>query len=58
MLLTTDTDLRYQQNLASRHIAIVMLGTTSGPRIRSAAAAIVASVDSATLSGYIEIAIP
>lgn len=58
VVITTDTNLRYQQNLASRHIAIVVLGTTSWPRIRSAATAISAAVDSATRSGYVEVAIP
>ena len=29
VLVTTDTNLRYQQNLAARTIAIVVLGTTS-----------------------------
>jgi hypothetical protein len=37
VLITTDTNLRYQQNLVSRRIAIVVLGTTSWPRIKSAA---------------------
>jgi hypothetical protein len=30
VFVTTDTNLRYQQNLATRTIAIVVLGTTSG----------------------------
>jgi hypothetical protein len=34
VLVTTDKNLRYQQNLASRSIAILVLGTTSWPRIR------------------------
>lgn len=29
VLVTTDTNLKYQQDLGSRHIAIVVLGTTS-----------------------------
>jgi hypothetical protein len=58
VLVTTDTNLRYQQNLASRRIAIVVLGTTSWPRIKMAATTIAASVDSATPSGYFEVAIP
>ena len=58
VLVTTDTNLRYQQNLVSRRISIVVLSTTSWPRIKSAATTIAASVDSATPSGYIEIAIP
>lgn len=33
LLITTDRNLRYQQNLASRQIAIVVLMSTSWPRI-------------------------
>jgi hypothetical protein len=29
VLVTTDTNLRYQQNLAERRIAVVVLSTTS-----------------------------
>ncbi len=34
LLITTDTNLRYQQNLRSRSIANLVLTTTSWPRIR------------------------
>ena len=33
-LVTTDQNLRYQQNLTSRKIVIIVLRTTSWPRIR------------------------
>ncbi len=58
VMITTDTNLKYQQNLSSRLIAIVVLGTTSWPRIRAASAAIAAAVDSTTPSSYVEVAIP
>ena len=58
VFVTTDTNLRYQQNLASRHIAIVVLSTTSWPRIRSSATAIGASIDAVASSGFTEIAVP
>jgi len=35
VLVTTDTNLKYQQNLRDRKIAIIVLSTTSWPRIRS-----------------------
>jgi len=58
LLMTTDTNLRYQQNLQDRSIAILVLTTTSWPRIRQAAEAIQAAV-TATLSGdYRELLIP
>jgi hypothetical protein len=34
VLLTTDKNLRYQQNLATRKIAIVVLGHQQGPHLR------------------------
>jgi hypothetical protein len=34
LLVTTDRNLRYQQNLTSRQIAIVVLLSTSWPRIQ------------------------
>jgi len=58
LLVTTDTNLRYQQNLASRRIAIVVLTTTSWPRIQRAIDLVVQAVDSAVPGGYFEIAIP
>ena len=36
MLITTDQNLRYQQNLDSRKVAILVLLTTSRPRIQKA----------------------
>jgi len=38
--MTTDTNLKYQQKLAHRTIAVVVLGTTSWPRIRLAEAVV------------------
>jgi len=36
VLVTTDSNLKYQQNLTSRRIAIVVLSTPSWPRIQRA----------------------
>ncbi len=58
VLVTTDTHLKYQQNLASRNIAIVVLGTTSWPRIRAAVEAVVAAIHVAGRGAYAEVAIP
>ncbi len=35
LMVTTDQNLQYQQNLADRSIGIVVLKTTSWPRIRA-----------------------
>jgi hypothetical protein len=40
VLVTTDRNLRFQQNLAARRLAIVVLPTTSWPRSRPVAARI------------------
>jgi len=34
LLITTDQNLRYQQNLNTRRIAILVLGSTSWPKIQ------------------------
>ena len=58
VLVTTDQNLRYQQNLSSRKIAIVVLTTTSWPRIERAVERVAKAVDSAAPSSYVEIVIP
>ena len=40
MFVTTDRNLRYQQNLAGRRLSILVLPTTSWPQIRAHADAI------------------
>jgi len=58
MLVTTDTHLKYQQNLSERRIAIVVLTTTSWPRIRAAGETVVAAVDGLGAGDYVEVEIP
>ena len=52
VFVTTDTNLSYQQNLSNRKIAIVVLSTTSWPRIQKSVAAIMSAIDVATLNSY------
>ena len=58
LLITTDTNLRYQQNLKTRAIAILVLSTTSWPRIRSAAELVVVEVAGIRAGEYCELRIP
>ena len=58
ILITTDTNLRYQQNLAERRIAVVVLSTTSWPRIRGAVEHVASAVNSISAVGYVEVTIP
>ncbi|MBI3705803.1 MAG: hypothetical protein HY244_18560 [Rhizobiales bacterium] len=44
-LITTDQNLRYQKNLSGRRLAILVLPTTSWPKIRIHAAQVVAAVN-------------
>jgi predicted nuclease of predicted toxin-antitoxin system len=58
VLVTTDQNLRYQQNLTGRKIAVVILTTTSWPRIEHATASVIKAIDSAAPGSYVEVAIP
>jgi hypothetical protein len=57
VLVTTDQSLRYQQNLARRSLAIVVLRTTSWPRLQRSLASIVEAVDGAEKGSYHEVEI-
>jgi len=52
VLVTTDTNLKYQQNLTQRKIALVVLSTTSWPRIQKNIKAIVTAIDLAKPNSF------
>ena len=58
VLLTTDKDMRYQQNLTSRKIAFVVLGNSQWPILRRYVERVVVAVDAATQGSYTEVEIP
>jgi len=58
VLVTTDQNLQYQQNLAARKISIIVLTTTSWPRIQKHLSAVVSAIASAASCSYLEITIP
>ena len=58
LLLTTDKNVRYQQNLADRKISIVVLGQSAWWLVREHLDAIVAAVNAATPGSYAEVDIP
>ena len=58
IFVTTDQNLRYQQNIANRALAIAVLMATSWPRVERHAAQVVAQIDSLAAGGYVEIQIP
>jgi hypothetical protein len=52
VLVTSDQNIRYQQNLAGRALALVVLGSNIWPIVRDHGAAITAQVDLATPGSY------
>ena len=58
LLLTTDKNIRYQQNLADRTISIVVLGQSPWWLVRQHLDAIVAAVNAATPGSFAEVEIP
>ena len=58
VLITTDQNLRYQQNLAHRKLAIVVLSTTNWKRIRQHAGLVVSAVVTISAGDYVELSIP
>ena len=58
VFVTTDKNLKYQQNLTGRSIAIVVLLTTSWPRIQSHLPTVVAAISQAQQGSYREVSVP
>ena len=58
LLLTTDKNLRYQQNLSGRKIAIVVLGDSTWRFVRPHLDRVCSAVNSATPGSYVEVEIP
>jgi hypothetical protein len=58
LLVTTDSNLRHQQNLNTRRIGIVVLLSSSWPRIERVVKQIQAAVDRAAPGSFEEVKIP
>jgi hypothetical protein len=58
VLVTTDSNIKHQQNLQLRRIAIVVLSTPSWPRIQRSNASVVRAIERARPGSYAEVAIP
>ncbi|MGH3086441.1 MAG: hypothetical protein ACRDSJ_03875 [Rubrobacteraceae bacterium] len=58
VLVTTDKNIRHQQNLDARRIAIVILASTSWPRIQREISVVVHAVADARPGSCTEVAIP
>jgi len=57
-LLTTDKNLRYQQNLAERKIAVVVLGRQQWPQLRPHVQRVVEAINATEPGSYVEVDIP
>jgi hypothetical protein len=58
VLVTADKNMRYQQNLRGRRLALVVLSTPQWPLVRLHLEKIVAVVSAATPGSYAEVDIP
>jgi hypothetical protein len=58
LLLTTDKNIRYQQNLKGRKIAIAVLGNSAWRMVRIYLDRIAVAVNEATPGSYVEVEIP
>ena len=58
ILVTTDRNMRYQQNLAGRKIAVVVLGQQQWPRLRPHIQRVIEAVNAATPGSFVEVDIP
>jgi hypothetical protein len=53
-LITTDKNLRYQQNLAARRLAILVLPTANWPQLRMHEARIAAAINALKPGDFVE----
>jgi hypothetical protein len=58
ILISTDKNIRYQQNLSKRQIALVVLGNSQWPMVRQHLDRIVAAVNACGPGTYTEVEIP
>jgi len=58
VLITTDKNMRYQQNLTGRKIAIILLSKQQWPELQKHVELVVAAVNAVTPGSYTEVEIP
>ena len=54
LLVTTDQNLKYQQNLRGKKLAVLVLGSTSWVRLKAHAKAITQSIETLQAGEYLE----
>jgi hypothetical protein len=58
VLVTADNNMRHQQNLGGRRLALMILSTPQWPRVRLHLDIVVAAVNAASPGSYAEVRIP
>jgi len=58
LMVTTDKNIRYQQNLKARKIAFVVLEHSQWPQVKLVAETIAAAVNAAQPGSYVEVEVP
>ncbi|SNT25353.1 hypothetical protein SAMN05421770_106104 [Granulicella rosea] len=58
LLLSTDKNIRYQQNLTGRRISLVILGNSQWPMVKLYLEEISIAVNASTPGSYFEVQIP
>lgn len=58
VFVTTDQNLRYQQDLAQRRIAVIVLSTTNWPRIQPHTDLVARALDGVAPGAFVEVSIP
>lgn len=58
VFVTTDKNLRYQQNLSQRKIALIVLSAPSWPRVQRIAGEILLALEEIKPNDYLEIEVP
>jgi len=58
VMITCDQNIKYQQNLAGRRLALVILGSNIWPIVRNYAAAIISAVEAAQRGSFAFIEMP
>jgi hypothetical protein len=58
VFVTTDKNLKHQQDLSKRRMAIVVIGHAQWPRLEPHVHLVVAAIDRAAKGGYHEVEIP
>ncbi len=57
-MITTDQSIRYQQNLAGRRLALIVIDTNDWTRLRNCKPAVLAAVDAVVPGSLVEVEIP